>query len=93
MAASPSSQFPIPSTLQDLEREPYNLLPYPDDFKDDDDASRADSFGALVLKLEQGNRFLTMQYDEAADDDDEDENADDEWMEEGRLQAMYTLVR
>jgi hypothetical protein len=84
-----SSHFPIPSALNDLEREPYNLLPYPDDFQDDDEGVRADSFDALVSKIEEGNRYLTMQFDQ---DDDEDEESS-EWMEEGRLQAMYTLVR
>ena len=52
------SAFPIPSSLQDLEREPYNLLPYPHDFDDDDEAVRADSFSRLVEIVEQGNRSL-----------------------------------
>jgi condensin complex subunit 1 len=42
-----------------LEREPYNLLPYPDDFDDTDEAARADSFQALVCLLEQGNTTLS----------------------------------
>ena len=50
--------FPIPASLQDLEREPYNLLPYPNDFEDDDEAARADSFAALVGLIERGNRSL-----------------------------------
>jgi hypothetical protein len=90
---APKSSFPIPSTLQDLEREPYNLLPYPEEFDDDDDDARADSFSTLVNKIEQGNRYLTMQYDQQGDGDDEDEVEEEQWMEEGRLQAIYTLVR
>ena len=92
--AAPQSRFPIPSTLQDLEREPYNLLPYPEEFDDDDEGTRADSFEALVSKIEQGNRYLTVQYDQkgASEDDDEDEE-EEQWMEDGRLQAVYTLVR
>jgi hypothetical protein len=62
--------FPIPSSLQDLEREPYNLEPYPRHFDEyqqqrgattattDDAASRADSFQHLVQSLQQGNRNL-----------------------------------
>ena len=38
--------FPIPSSLQELESPPYNLLPYPHDFDDDDEAARAESFWA-----------------------------------------------
>jgi hypothetical protein len=91
MAPSPSL-FPIPSSLQDLEREPYNLLPYPEDFNDDDDGARTDSFNTLVSKIEQGNRYLTMQYDQQ-DAEDAQEDEDEQWMEEGRLQAIYTLVR
>ena len=52
------SAFPIPASLQDLEREPYNLLPYPDDFNDDDEAARADSFSQLVTLLDRGNQTL-----------------------------------
>jgi hypothetical protein len=69
--------FTIPTSLQDLEREPFNLFPYPVEFRDDDEGARADSFEALVDLLEQGNRYL---LEEATID-----------ME--RLQALYTLVR
>mmetsp|Transcript_51008 Transcript_51008/g.153332 ORF Transcript_51008/g.153332 Transcript_51008/m.153332 type:complete len:172 (-) Transcript_51008:351-866(-) len=34
------SSFPIPASLQDLERSPYDLLPYPPGFDDDDEAAR-----------------------------------------------------
>ena len=84
-----ASRFPIPLSLHDLEREPYHLQPYPHDFDQHDD--RADSFAALVRSLEQGNRTL-----DAADmtlfvvEDDEE---DDPWMEDARVQALYTLVR
>ena len=70
-----SSKFPIPSSLQDLERAPYNLLPYPDDFEDDDEASRADSFDSLVKLLETGNHTLlngSSALFEADDAEDEE---------------------
>ena len=50
-----STTFPIPSSLQDLERAPYNLLPYPTDFDDDDGVARAESFDRLVHIIECGN--------------------------------------
>lgn len=86
---SSEPRFPIPLSLHDLEREPYHLQPYPATFEDDDEATRADSFAALVRSLEQGNRTLhaanmTLFVDE---------EGDDPWMEDARIQAMYTLVR
>lgn len=99
MAASTKSTFPIPSSLQDLEREPYNLLPYPAGFADDDEAARADSFDGLVTLLERGNRTLAsggmILFEEEEHDgaDNSDEGAFDPWMDEERVQAMYTLVR
>ena len=91
------SRFPIPASLQDLEREPYNLLPYPNDFDDDDEAARADSFSQLVTLLERGNQTLLsgglylfqQQQNETGDDD----GGYDPWMDGERIQAMYTLVR
>jgi len=83
------SSFPIPSSLQDLERAPYNLLPYPHDFEDDNEAARADSFYALVSVIEQGNRTLASSSLVLF----EDEEGDDPWMDEERIQALYTLVR
>lgn len=82
--------FPIPGALHDLERAPYNLLPYPEDFQDDDEASRAESFDALVVQLENGNRLVlggSIALFESEDDDEE------LWNNEERMQAMYTLVR
>ena len=73
--------FPIPSSIQDLERAPYDLLPYPEDFSHDNEASRADSFAALIQILQQGNRSLTNQEEE------------EDLLDEERLQALYTLVR
>lgn len=87
--AAPSSSFPIPSSLQDLERAPYNLLPYPHDFEDEDEAARADSFLALVHLVEQGNRTLVDGSLSLFEDDDDDEP----WMDGDRIQALYTLVR
>lgn len=84
-----ASSFPIPSSLQDLEREPYNLLPYPHDFDDEDEAARADSFGRLVELIDQGNQALLTDgialfqvYD-----------GQRPWLDGDRIQALYTLVR
>lgn len=89
MTAKPMASFPIPSSLQDLEREPYNLLPYPHDFEDDDEATRADSFDALVNVVQQGNRTLVSGSIVLF----EDEEGDDPWNDNERIQALYTLVR
>jgi hypothetical protein len=84
-----TSRFPIPSSLQDLEREPYNLLPYPVDFDDGDEAARSDSFMLLVTILERGNQALMsggiylFQQEEGYDP----------WMDGDRIQVLYTLVR
>ena len=94
---SSTSTFPIPSSLQDLEHEPYDLLPYPIGFSDDDEATRADSFHQLALFLERGNRtlehggmdlFETAVIDHGGDYDDVEV-----WNSEDRIQALYTLVR
>jgi condensin complex subunit 1 len=97
------SRFPIPTSLQDLEREPYNLLPYPDHFDDTDEAARADSFQALVLLLEQGNRTLRNSNSSSGggggldpslfNDDPESLDHGSLWANEERVQALYTLVR
>jgi len=83
------STFPIPSSLQDLERAPYNLLPYPNDFDDDDEAARADSFDNLADLIERGNRTLISGGLALFGD----EEGYDEWMDQERIQALYTLVR
>ena len=65
--------FPIPAALHDLERAPYHLLPYPEDFDDDDEAARAESFDALVLYIESSNRTIasaTIALFESEDDDE-----------------------
>lgn len=80
-------RFPIPSSIQDLERAPYDLLPYPEDFVDDDEAARADSFTDLVHKLQLGNRVLQGSDHRLFSDGEE------YWMDEERMQALYTLVR
>lgn len=92
MTNSNNPSFPIPASLHDLERAPYNLLPYPQDFCDDDESARADSFSALVHLLEQGNRTLSSGGISLfpASESGEDE---DRWMDEDRFQALYTLVR
>jgi condensin complex subunit 1 len=85
--------FPIPASFTDLERSPYNLLPYPQDFADDDEAARADSFNSLVQLLEQGNRALAKGGMTIFDDSGDGIASSGEWMDEDRMQAMYTLVR
>lgn len=85
------STFPIPASLHDLERAPYNLLPYPYDFNDDDEAARADSFSGLVHLLEQGNRTLSSGGIALFESQEEDDA--EPWMDEDRVQALYTLVR
>mmetsp|Transcript_21819 Transcript_21819/g.45861 ORF Transcript_21819/g.45861 Transcript_21819/m.45861 type:complete len:1356 (+) Transcript_21819:199-4266(+) len=92
--SSSKSTFPIPSSLQELESQPYNLLPYPHDFEDDDEASRAESFDRLVRLLENGNRSLIscgMGLFEV--DEGEEEGEYDVWNDGDRVQALYTLVR
>jgi hypothetical protein len=81
--------FPIPSSLQDLEREPYNLLPYPNDFDDDDEASRSDSFMQLVTRLERGNQVLISGGINLF----QQEEGYLPWMDMERVQCLYTLVR
>lgn len=100
MMQAATAGFPIPASLQDLEREPYNLLPYPDAFDDSDEAARADSFEALVLQLEQSNRTLAVSAssislfeDNGNDDDNDDKDCSETWNNEERTQALYTLVR
>ena len=95
--SSPST-FPIPSSLQELESEPYNLDPYPPNFDDVDEATRADSFDALVGTLEGGNRTLSnggmVLFEEAEEEEgDEEDGGYDPWMDRERVQALYTLVR
>lgn len=89
-----TSKFPIPSTFQDLERDPYDLLPYPVGFADDDEVTRADSFDQLVVLLERGNRSLTNGGIELFDSfDSSTHESQEDWNSEDRIQALYTLVR
>lgn len=88
--SSQSPSFAIPGSLQDLEREPYNLLPYPEDFDDENEAARAESFDALVHQLETGNRTLVSGGMSTFYDDQIEV---DPWNGETRIQALYTLVR
>lgn len=103
-----ASIFPIPSSLCDLEDNPYNLDPYPQnieafsDQNDDDAQARADAFDFLVDQLEGQNKVLEdagySLFDSTTsspdDEDDEDDGFDDEeWMTRSRMQALYTLVR
>ena len=93
--------FPVPTSLQELESEPYSLLPYPNDFDDVDEAARADSFDALVALLERGNRTLInggmVLFEEGEEEEGEEEDSNDggydPWMDQERVQALYTLVR
>ena len=87
-----TSTFPIPSSLQDLERQPYSLHPYPLGFADDDEATRAESFDELVLLLETGNKTLN-HGGMALFETPEGEDGFDEWNDNDRIQALYTLVR
>eukprot|EP00934_Nitzschia_sp_Nitz4_P007522 Nitzschia sp. Nitz4//scaffold11_size288233//220686//224851//NITZ4_000804-RA/size288233-snap-gene-0.58-mRNA-1//-1//CDS//3329534164//7512//frame0 len=89
MSKSDESDFPIPSSLQDLERAPYNLLPYPHDFDDDDEAARADSFSRLVDLVDQGNEVLLSEGMSLF----QPYEGQTPWMSNVRVQAMYTLVR
>ena len=89
-------KFSIPSSFQDLERDPYDLLPYPVGFADDDEVTRADSFDQLVIGLERGNRTLMnggIELFETFDGTCEEEGNIQEWSCEDRIQALYTLVR
>lgn len=88
--AAPVRRFPIPGSLPDLERAPYNLLPYPDDFDDVDEVARGASFSELVRRVEVGNRTLNSANMTLFVSEDED---DEPWLEQSRIQALYTLVR
>jgi condensin complex subunit 1 len=93
MTTTPTTQFPIPSSLQDLEHEPYDLLPYPLGFADDDEATRADSFDQLVASLEEGNRVLISGGIDLFESSVGDHGDAGDWNNEDRVQALYTLVR
>ena len=87
-----TSRFSVPSSLPELEREPYHLLPYPENFHDADEVARGESFLELVRLIEQGNHVLagaSMQLFVAEDEND----ADEPWLNRDRMQAFYTLVR
>jgi hypothetical protein len=87
------TKFPIPSSLQDLERDPYDLLPYPVGFADDDEETRAASFDRLVSDLEQGNCVLSNIGIECFENESDTDEESKEWNCEDRVQALYTLVR
>ena len=82
--------FPIPPSFTSLESPPYNLLPYPLDFNDDDETCRAESFDRLITIVENGNRSLNCGGYTLFD---EEEEGDDVWCDGERVQALYTLVR
>ena len=89
--------FPIPSSLQDLERPPYNLHPYPLEFEDDDEVTRADSFDKLTKFLERSNRILTSSNSNGNGmtlfETPDGEEGFEEWNNIERIQVLYTLVR
>ncbi|EJK64552.1 hypothetical protein THAOC_14707 [Thalassiosira oceanica] len=87
-----ATAFPIPASLQELESSPYNLLPYPHDFDDDDEAARAESFDKLIRLLDSGNRSLSSNGLGLFDVPDGEEDMD-AWNDSERIQALYTLVR
>lgn len=84
--------FPIPASLQELESAPYNLHPYPNDFDDDDEAARAESFHKLIRVIEAGNRSLISNGLGLFEVPDGEEDLD-AWNDAERIQALYTLVR
>uniref|UniRef100_A0A7S3VCC6 Condensin complex subunit 1 C-terminal domain-containing protein n=1 Tax=Chaetoceros debilis TaxID=122233 RepID=A0A7S3VCC6_9STRA len=95
LSSTPKSTFPIPSTLSDLESHPYDLLPYPIDFADDDEATRASSFLQLVQFVEDGNAELasgmrrhdmSMFENNGAGDHNDDRNGNRD--QEGMLMSM-----
>lgn len=86
------ASFSIPTSLQDLEREPHSLLPYPAGFEDNDEATRANSFDELVNSVQRGNEVLRtvgMRLFSIVGS----KNSFDEWNDRVRIQALYTLVR
>lgn len=91
------TRFPIPASLQDLEREPYNLLPYPNNFDDDNEAARAESFSQLVTLIEDRNQILLNDglylFEKRPQSDSNVHEVYDPWMNGERIQALYTLVR
>lgn len=93
-------RFPIPTSFPDLERNPYNLSPYPLDFDDDDEAARADSFDRLVNLLDDGHCELNNDGILLFCNNRCEDNGDDgagggttTWCDVDRVQALYTLVR
>jgi condensin complex subunit 1 len=84
--------FPIPSSFQDLERSPYNLIPYPIGFEDNDEATRAESFDELIAFIQTGNGIL-KSGGAALFETPVGEEGFDEWCDQERIQALYTLVR
>jgi len=95
-STSSVSNFPIPASLSDLEREPHNLQPYPLDFDDEDETARAKSFNKLVRYIETGNRTLIDGGSEIFENvgiKNDDGYCQEEWMNGERIQALYTLVR
>ena len=86
------ASFSIPTSLQDLEREPYSLLPYPAGFEDNDEGTRANSFDKLVNSVQRGNEVLRSVGISLFSIVDS-ENSFDEWNDSVRIQALYTLVR
>lgn len=104
IASAEQSSFPIPASLQDLEHEPYNLLPYPPDFDDDDEAARADSFARLVDVIEDGNHLLarngmllfqptTASSSFSSSPSFDGVGQEEAWLNDERIQSLYTLVR
>jgi hypothetical protein len=89
-------EFTIPSSLQDLESEPFHLQPYPNDF---DDVNREEAFQALVDDLGHQNRLLSsgVYPDDILDEEEEEGEESDEvmdpWLDVKRMQSLYTLVR
>jgi hypothetical protein len=87
MVATPEPSFIVPSCLQDLERSPYNLLPYPEGFDESNEATRSTSFELLLDIVREGNGRLNSRGISLFFDDEE------VWLDDNRMQSLYTLVR
>jgi len=90
--------FTVPANLNDFESSPYTLESYPENFNDETEIDRANSFDDLVSILESGNRGLKKgaTHVEVANMwcvDDGEFGLDEGSAGRERVQSLYTLVR